>query len=78
MPTVANLDVRGFARVALHIAPPEPADSDLNGNVFVWALLDQEDADDTAEGRILFTIPSPEGQERIRVESETGESKRVQ
>ena len=77
-PTVANLDARGFARVALRIAPPEPADSDLNGNVFVWALLDQEDADDTAEGRILFTIPIPEGQERIRVESETGESKRVQ
>ena len=77
-PTVANLDARGFARVALRIAPPEPADSDLNGNVFVWALLDEEDADDTAEGRILFTIPIPEGQERIRVESETGESKRVQ
>jgi hypothetical protein len=77
-PDRATLDERGFARVALQVLPPEPADAELNGNVYVWALLDNEQADDTAEGRILFTIPIPSGQERIRVESQTGESKRVQ
>ena len=64
--------------IITRVSISEPADADLNGNVFVWVLIDQEDADDTAEGRILFTIPIPEGQERIRVEAETGESKRVQ
>lgn len=77
-PTKVSLDERGFARVAINVRPPEAADSELNGNVFVWALLDQEDADDTAEGRILFNIPIPSGQERIRAESQTGESRRVQ
>ena len=77
-PVQATLDARGFARVMIHVRPPEPADANLNGNVYVWALLDQEQADDTAEGRIHFTVPVPPSQERIRVESQTGESHRVQ
>ena len=76
-PAKVDLDAQGFARVALRVLPPEPADAELNGNVYVWAVPDHEQADDTAEGRILFTIPIPAGQEQIRVESKTGESKRV-
>jgi hypothetical protein len=76
-PAQATLDERGFARVALRLAPPEAADASLNGSVYVWALLDQESADDTAEGRILFRIPIPQVKERVRVESKTGESQRV-
>jgi hypothetical protein len=40
--------------------------------------MDQEQADDTAEGRILFNIPIPSSQERIRAESKTGETRRTQ
>jgi hypothetical protein len=64
--------------VAIKVLPPEPADADLNGNVYVWAVMDQEQADDTAEGRILFNIPIPSSQERIRAESKTGETRRTQ
>lgn len=77
-PARANLDERGFVRVALQIAPPEASDAKMNGNLFIWAVLDQEEADDTAEGRILFKIPVPSGKTRIRVESQTGSSKQVQ
>ena len=77
-PSQASLDQRGFARVAIKVLPPEPADADLNGNVYVWAVMDQEQADDTAEGRILFNIPIPSSQERIRAESKTGETRRTQ
>ena len=77
-PQVAQLDERGFARVALTFDPPEASDSSLNGNVYVWGVMDSEESDDTSEGRILFTIPIPEGKERVRIESKTGKSKRVQ
>lgn len=77
-PAQAALDERGFARVAIRVLPPAPADAALNGNVYVWALLDQEDADDTAEGRLLIRIPIPTGEERIRAESQTGETRRAQ
>ena len=77
-PAKADLDQRGFLRVPLQIAPPEPADAKLSGNVYVWAVLDQEEADDTAEGRILFKIPVPAGKTKIRVESQSGSTKRVQ
>jgi hypothetical protein len=77
-PSRVSLDAQGFARVSLRLLPPEAADAELNGNVYVWAVLDQEDGDDTAEGRILFTIPVPDSQERIRIESQTGEGRRVQ
>ena len=76
-PAAAQLDERGFARVALTFAPPEPADAQLNGSVFVWAVVDQEDGDDTGEGRLLFTIPVQAGQEKIRIEADKGETKRV-
>lgn len=77
-PARAVLDERGFARVALRMAPPEASDSKLNGSVYVWAVMDQEDADDTKEGRLLFSIPVPSGADRIRAQSETGETRRVQ
>lgn len=76
-PPVSNLNQRGFARVPLVIAPPTPADDKLDGNIYVWAVIDEEAADDTAEGKILFTIPVRSGKQRIRIESDTGEGKRV-
>jgi hypothetical protein len=77
-PARAQLDERGSARVLLNFAPPEPSDAALNGSVFVWAIVDQEDADDTGEGRVLFSIPVPAGKDRIRIEADKGETKRVQ
>ncbi len=76
-PTMAKLDDRGFARVSLRFAPPEPSDAALNGSVFVWAVVDQSDADDTGEGRALFTVPVPSGQDKIRIDVDKGEGKRV-
>jgi hypothetical protein len=73
-----KLDERGFARASLRFDPPQPADAQLNGSVFVWAVVDQEDGDDTGEGRVLFTIPVPAGQERIRIEADKNETRRVQ
>ena len=77
-PPVSNLNQRGFARVPLVIAPPQPTDDKLDGNVYVWAVIDEEDADDTVEGKILFRVPVRSGKERILIESNTGEGKRVQ
>ena len=77
-PAFVKLDDRGFARVNLKFAPPEATDTALNGNVYVWAVIDQEDADDTSEGRILFKIPVPAGQDRVRVDAKTGSGKKVQ
>lgn len=71
-PPVARLDQRGFARVPLTFAPPEAADAQLSGNVYVWAVIDSPDADDTGEGRILFNIPVPKGEERIKIEADKG------
>ncbi len=76
-PPVASLNQRGFARVPLVFSPPEASDAKYNGNVYVWALIDEETADDTVEGKILFTIPIRGGSERIRIDSKTGEAKRV-
>jgi hypothetical protein len=76
-PEATQLDERGAARVLLNFAPPEPSDAALNGSVFVWAIIDQDDADDTGEGRVLFSIPVPAGQDRIRIEADKGETKRV-
>ena len=76
-PPVAELNQRGAARLPLLFAPPEISDDKLEGNIFVWALIDEEFGDDTAEGRILFTFPVRGGKERIRVEAETGDGKRV-
>lgn len=71
-PPVARLDQRGFARVPLTFAPPEAADAQLSGNVYVWAVIDSPEADDTGEGRILFNIPVPKGEERIKIEADKG------
>lgn len=77
-PATAALDERGFARVRIELQPPEPADADLNGNVYVWAVIDQADADDTKEGRVLLKIPVPAGEAKVKVDARTGEGKRVQ
>jgi hypothetical protein len=76
-PPMAKLDQRGFARVPLTLAPPEAADAQLNGNVYVWAVIDQADADDTGEGRILFNIPVSAGEEHIKIDAEKGTGKRA-
>jgi hypothetical protein len=75
-PPMAKLDQRGFARVPLTFLPPEAADTQLNGNVYVWAVIDSAEADDTGEGRILFTIPVSKGDERIKVDADKGASTR--
>ena len=77
-PPTAELNQRGFARVPLVFAPPEASDNRFNGNVYVWALIDQEDADDTGEGRILFKIPVRQGRDRIEVKADSGAAKRKQ
>lgn len=76
-PPEGALNQRGFARLPLVISPPVPKDEKLDGNIFVWALIDEESADDTVEGRILFTFPVAGGKQRIRIEADTGEGKRV-
>ncbi len=77
-PSRPSLDERGFARIPLKFMAPEAADAKFNGTIFVWAVMDQEDADDTSEGRLLFTIPVPAGGSKIRVDSRSGEAKKVQ
>ncbi|HEX7928380.1 MAG TPA: FecR family protein [bacterium] len=76
-PPMAKLDQRGFARVPLTFQPPEAADAQLAGNVYVWAVVDSADADDTGEGRILFNIPVKQGEERIKVDADKGAGKRA-
>lgn len=76
-PSRAVLNERGFARVSLRFLPPEAADSKHNGNVFLWAVMDQEQADDVSEGRLLFTIPVASGSDTFRIPSNTGEVKRT-
>ncbi|MDH5751756.1 MAG: FecR family protein [Deltaproteobacteria bacterium] len=76
-PTDIDLDKRGFARMSIQVQPPEASDGDLNGNVYVWAVLDMEEADDTSEGRTLIKIPVPEGKERVKVDAKTGSGKQV-
>lgn len=76
-PPKADLNQRGFVRVPLVISSPEMSDEKLDGNIFVWALIDNEKGDDTAEGRILFTIPTKGGKQRIRIEADSGEGKQV-
>ena len=76
-PPQVELSQRGFARVPVKISPPEAADDSLDGNIYIWSVLDEETGDDTAEGRVLFTFPVKGTKERIRVESDSGEGKRV-
>lgn len=75
-PKTANLDNRGFTRVGIKVHPPETSDAELRGNVYVWAVVDQENADDTKEGTILIKIPVPQGKERVKVDAKTGKGKR--
>ena len=76
-PSQPVLNERGFLRVMVKFAPPEASDAKLNGNVFLWAVMDQEDADDVSEGRLKFTIPVPAGADRFRIPSDTGEVERA-
>ena len=76
-PPKVELNQRGFARVPVKISPPKPTDEQLDGNIYVWSVLDEETGDDTAEGRVLFSFPVEGSKEKIRIESDTGEGKRV-
>jgi hypothetical protein len=75
-PQAPALDQRGSLRVPLVFAPPDASHAALDGNIYVWAVLDTEDADDTGEGRYLFKFKIPPSKERIEVEAETGEGRR--
>ena len=77
-PQAPQLDARGFARVPLIFAPPDASHAGLEGNIYVWAVLDAENADDTGEGRYLFKFTMPPSTERFEIESETGEGRRRQ
>ena len=57
------------------ISPPEPSDDKLKGSFYVWALIDEENADDTGEGKILFRIPVRTGGEDCEIDSKTGKQK---
>ena len=76
-PPKVELNQRGFARVPIVISPPQASDQDLDGNIYVWSVLDEESGDDTAEGRVLFTFPVKGTKERIRIEADSGEGKQV-
>ncbi|MBI4082090.1 MAG: FecR domain-containing protein [Candidatus Lambdaproteobacteria bacterium] len=76
-PPAAVLNQRGFVRVPLVIPPPEASDDELNGSIYVWAVVDHEQGDDTGDGRILFTFPVKTGPERIQIESQTGQGRRT-
>lgn len=55
-PSRPRLDAMGFARLKLVIARPGLADRRrLQGRFTVWVLIDEEDADDTIEGRLVFS-----------------------
>jgi len=77
-PQAPVLDQRGGLRVPIVFAPPDATHAALDGNIYVWAVLDSEDSDDTGEGRYLFKFKLPPSQERIEIESETGEGRRKQ
>ena len=54
-PSRSRLDARGFARLKLIIAPPGVEDRRrLQGRFTVWVLIDEEEADDTIEGKLVF------------------------
>ena len=60
-PEQAALDAGGFARVRLVVRPPSEAERrELGGRILVFAVIDDEDADDTIEGRIVLTFPAPQ------------------
>lgn len=75
-PSPPVLNQRGFVRVLVQFTRPEKSDARFNGNIFLWAVMDQEDADDVSEGRLKFTIPVPPGADRFRIPSDTGEVRR--
>ena len=77
-PQAPALDQRGALRVPLVFGPPDATHASLDGNIYVWAVLDSENADDTGEGRYLFKFKLPPSKEKIEVESETGEGRRKQ
>ena len=56
-PSKPRLDGKGFARLKLVISPPSNAELQrLKGLFVVWVLIDEGDADDTIEGKVIFSI----------------------
>ena len=66
------LDAEGFARAELAIYPPEAVDLDLNGLVYVWAVVDRADAGGVASGRILLLLPTREQPRRVLIDADSG------
>ena len=55
-PRRPRLDEKGFARLKLVIPSPDAESRRrLQGRFTVWVLIDEEDADDTIEGRLFFS-----------------------
>ena len=56
-PEAVALDANGFARIRLTVHPPSDAEfRELGGRILVFVLIDDEDADDTIEGRIVLLL----------------------
>ena len=56
-PEFAALDENGYARVTLTVRPPSNAELDaLEGRIVVLVVIDEEDADDTIEGRVVLKL----------------------
>ncbi|MDH4225446.1 MAG: FecR family protein, partial [Deltaproteobacteria bacterium] len=76
-PGQVNLNERGFARVQLEFPKPDGSDSQLAGNIYVWAVMAGEKDDDVGEGKVLFTYDPPPTTKKIQVRADTGETKQV-
>ena len=60
-PEGAALDERGYARATLTIRPPSEAEYEQSGGrIVVMIIIEEEDADDTIEGRIVLELPAGE------------------
>ena len=57
-PAQVTLDDKGYARMTLTFDAPQPSDAALEGNIYVWAVMDRESDADVGEGRLLFSFPS--------------------
>ena len=60
-PQFAALDENGYARVTFTVRPPSDAELDaLDGRIVVLVVIDEEDADDTIEGRVVLKLSGRE------------------
>lgn len=60
-PEFAALDENGYAQVTFTVRPPSEAEKEeLDGRIVVMVIIEEEDADDTIEGRIVLKLSSGE------------------